>query len=129
MSPDRLVGRDLARYHIESLIGSGGMGTVYRARDSRLDRTVALKVLPETRAADESFRQRFLRESKLLASIDHPNIIPVYEADESDGELYIAMRFVDGPDLGELVRQRGALAPARATVGARRRAGTRRRRP
>jgi serine/threonine-protein kinase len=116
MSSDHLVGRDLARYHIEEVIGRGGMGTVYRAHDSRLDRTVALKVLSIDRRADDSFRKRFLRESRLLASIDHPNIVPIYEADEADGELYIAMRFVAGPDLGRLIAERGALDAVQAVA-------------
>ncbi len=114
MATDRLVGRDFARYHIEAVLGRGGMGVVYRATDLRLGRTVALKVLSDGRASDPSFRDRFLRESRLLASIDHPNIVPIFEADEADGELFIAMRFVPGPELGQLIASESPLDPAKA---------------
>ena len=75
------------------------MGVVYRATEIALQRPVALKLIAEDFAGDRKFRERFQRESMLAASIDHPNVIPVYEAGEVDGELYIAMRFVDGTDL------------------------------
>jgi hypothetical protein len=101
--PFRLDGSELAGYRIESLIGRGGMAYVYRALDQRLGRTVALKVLAPELATDQEFRQRFLRESRLAASIDHPNVIPIYDAGESDGMLYIAMRYVEGSDLKALL--------------------------
>ncbi len=113
---DRLVGRQFGHYTVEGVLGRGGMGTVYRARDSQLDRTVALKVLSTDRATDPSFRTRFLRESKLLASIDHPNIVPVFEAGEVDGDLFIAMRYVTGPELSRLIEERGPLAPVQAAT-------------
>jgi serine/threonine-protein kinase len=75
------------------------MAVVYRAHDPRLDRRVALKILAPELASDEEFRQRFLRESRAAAAVDHPNIIPIYEAGEADGVLFIAMRFVDGRDV------------------------------
>ena len=90
------------------------MGVVYRATDLSLDRTVALKVLAEDVASDPDFRRRFVAESKLAASLDHPNVIPIYAAGEADGVLFIAMRFVDGEDLRTLLRAEGALEPGRA---------------
>jgi serine/threonine protein kinase len=109
-TPDPRVGTDLGPYRIEALIGRGGMGVVYRAMDTRLDRRVALKVLTPELAEDETFRARFLRESRLAASIDDPNIIPVYEAGEVGGTYFLAMRFVDGTDLESRLRN-GPLAP------------------
>src|SRR3954451_8182183 len=87
-------GSEIAGYRIESLIGRGGMAVVYRAEDMRLGRKVALKLLPPLLADSEQFRQRFMRESRLAASLDHPNIVPIYEAGEADGQLFIAMRYV-----------------------------------
>src|SRR5919107_1049935 len=89
------------------------MGVVYRAIDLSLERQVALKVLAEELAEDPAFRARFERESKLAASLDHPNVIPIHSAGEYEGVLYIAMRLVDGSDLRSVVRQ-GPLQPARA---------------
>ncbi|GGO09873.1 hypothetical protein GCM10010116_19800 [Microbispora rosea subsp. aerata] len=109
-----LVGRRLGDYTIEAAVGRGGMATVYRARDQRLGRAVALKVLAPQLAHDDRFRDRFVRESRLVASIDHPNIIPVYEAGERDGLLFIAMRYVEGSDLRELVQTEGPLPVGRA---------------
>jgi streptogramin lyase len=108
------AGSTLADYEVGELIGRGGMGEVYRALDTRLDRPVALKLLAERFAGDDAFRERLLRESRLAASLDHPNVVPVYEAGEADGWLYLAMRFVDGTDLKTLLRRSGALAPERA---------------
>ena len=108
------IGTELAGYRIEGVLGRGGMSVVYLAHDLRLKRNVALKLLAPELAEDEGFRVRFLRESQLAASLDHPNVIPVYEAGEADGLLYIAMRYVLGSDLKELLRAEGALAPVRA---------------
>ena len=99
------VARDLPRgtlivdYRVEAVLGRGGMSIVYLAEDLRLRRHVALKLLAPALANDERFRQRFLSESELAASLDHANVIPVYEAGEADGSLYIAMRYVEGSDL------------------------------
>ncbi len=101
VSDDPQVGTELAGYRIESLLGRGGMGVVYLAEDLRLKRRVALKLLAASLAEDESFRDRFLRESELAASIDHPNIVPIYEAGTTEGLLFIAMRYVEGRDLKE----------------------------
>jgi serine/threonine protein kinase len=111
---DERIGTGLLGYRIEALIGRGGMGVVYRAHDPRLKRNVALKLLAPELAGDERFRERFLRESELAASLDHPNVIPIYEAGEADGVLYVAMRLVDGKDLKTLLAEERTLAPARA---------------
>jgi serine/threonine-protein kinase len=106
------VGEEFGPYRIESVLGRGGMGTVYLATHTRLERRVALKVIASELADDAEFRTRFLRESQLAASLDHPHVIPIYDADEIDGVLYIAMRYVDGPSLQALLRERGALTRA-----------------
>ena len=105
------IGERFGGYTIESLLGRGGMGSVYLATHERLQRKVALKVIAPELAEDEDFRSRFLRESQLAASLDHPHVIPIYDADEVDGVLYLAMRYVDGPSLRELIRERGRLSP------------------
>src|SRR5262245_33953010 len=104
----------LAGHRIEELAGRGGMGVVYRATQLALDRTVALKVIAPGLLEDQTMRDRFVRESQVAASIDHPNVIPVYYAGEEDGVSYIAMRYVGGDDLRAFVRREGRLAPERA---------------
>ena len=106
------TGDTFGGYRIESSLGRGGMGTVFLATHERLGRKVALKVIAPELAHDEDFRARFLRESQLAASLDHPNVIPVYDAGEIDGVLYLAMRYVGGPSLKTLIRERGPLSPA-----------------
>jgi serine/threonine-protein kinase len=101
-------------YRIEEPLGRGGMGVVYRAYDTRLKRTVALKLIAPEFAADERFRERFSRESELAMSLEHPNVVPIHDAGEHDGQLYLAMRCVDGIDLRALLRREGALEPERA---------------
>ena len=119
-------GTEIAGYRIESLIGRGGMAVVYRAEDLRLGRKVALKLLTPQLADSEQFRQRFIRESRLAASLDHPNIVPIYEAGEADGQLFIAMRYVLGPDLKGLLTEQGGQLPAGAgRCGCSARSGTR----
>jgi YVTN family beta-propeller protein len=108
-----LVGAELAGYRIERLLGRGGMGVVYLAEDLRLKRKVALKLLSPVLAEDDDFRARFLHESEIAASLDHPNIVPIYEAGEIEGRLFIAMRYVEGTDLKKQLRQ-GALSPEEA---------------
>src|SRR5215212_12078736 len=92
------------------------MGVVYLAEQVRLRRYVALKLIVPELAQDEEFRRRFERESQLAASLDHPNVIPVYEAGEGDGTLYISMRFVEGHDLRALIHAEGQLESGRATA-------------
>ena len=107
-------GTELGGYRIDGLLGRGGMGIVYRARDLALERNVALKLLAPELAEDVHFRERFHRESRLAASLDHPSIVPVYDAGEVAGRLYIAMRLVDGTDLKRLLAEEGPLEPHRA---------------
>jgi serine/threonine protein kinase/tetratricopeptide (TPR) repeat protein len=110
------AGSRLGGYLLEEQVGTGGMAVVFRARDERLDRPVALKVLAPWLAADEGFRHRFLREARAAAAVDDPHIIPVYEAGEAGGVLFIAMRYVSGGDVKDLLRREGALSAARAAA-------------
>jgi Protein kinase domain/Domain of unknown function (DUF4328) len=112
--PDLMTDTVLAGYRILGPIGRGGMGVVYRAEEPALGRLVALKVLAPALAAHEEFRQRFLREMRLAASIEHPNILPIYRAGEDQGLLYLAMRYVDAHDLREVLRRGGPLEVGRA---------------
>jgi serine/threonine protein kinase len=108
------AGTQVAGYLIGEQIGRGGMAVVYRAHDVRLDRWVALKILAPEIASDESFRQRFISESRAAAAVDHPHVIPVFEAGEADGVLFIAMRYVGGGDLRTLLGQTGPMDAMRA---------------
>jgi hypothetical protein len=110
------AGRRIAGYRVEEEIGRGGMAMVFRARDERLGRLVALKILAPAYAADEGFRHRFIRESRAAAAVDDPHIVPVFEAGEADGVLFIAMRYVPGGDARSLVRREGPMPPARAVA-------------
>jgi predicted ATPase/DNA-binding CsgD family transcriptional regulator len=109
-------GSRIAGYLLEEEIGAGGMAVVFRARDDRLDRPVALKLLTPWLAADEDFRHRFLRESRAAAAVDDPHIIPVYEAGEAGGVLYLAMRYVSGGDIRSRLRRDGPFTTARAAA-------------
>jgi hypothetical protein len=106
-------GTRLRGYRLEEQIGRGGMAVVFRALDERLNRLVALKLMVPAQTLDDAFRQRFVRESQAAAAVDDPHIIPVYEAGEADGVLFIAMRLVRGGDLKTLVARHGPLEPAR----------------
>jgi len=108
---DDLIGASFAGYRVDELVGRGGMGVVYRATDVSLERSVALKLLAPELARDESFRRRFTTESKVAASLDHPNVIPIYHAGEHDDVLYLAMRFVRGEDLRVRLEGAGLLDP------------------
>ena len=107
-------GDKVAGYLLEEQIGQGGMAVVYRAYDERLDRRVALKVLAPSLAADNAFRTRFIRESRAAATVEHPNIIPVYDAGDAGGCLFISMRYVQGGDVRSLLADGKGLPPARA---------------
>ena len=107
-------GSVLADFKIEDVVGRGGMGVVYQAVQLSLGRPVALKLIAPHLADEEGFRERFVRESRLSASIDHPHIVPVYGAGEADGVPYIAMRFVDGVNMRVAIASAGRLEPARA---------------
>jgi hypothetical protein len=115
MSPDPAVGTQVAGYRIVEQVGSGGMGVVYRAEETGLGgRPVALKLLPPALAGDPDFRSRFLREMRVAAAIDHPNIVPIYRAGEDRGLLYLAMRYVHASDLRRALEAEGRLEPDRA---------------
>jgi serine/threonine protein kinase len=103
------AGSEFAGFRIERTLGHGGMGIVYLAREVRLDRDVALKVIRTELAADERFRARFREESRTAASIEHPRVVTVFGAGERDGLLFVSMRYVPGRDLGRLISARGAL--------------------
>jgi len=108
------TGSEFAGCRIEGVLGRGGMGVIYRATELRLGRPVALKLIATEQASDPDVRERFEREARMTASIEHPNVVPVYGAGEEDGHLYLVMRFVPGTDLHHLLRSEGRLAPARA---------------
>ncbi|MGH2823614.1 MAG: serine/threonine-protein kinase, partial [Thermoleophilaceae bacterium] len=108
-------GAVVAGCRVEAVVGRGGMGVVYRATQLSLERPVALKAIAPELAGDPTFRERFKRESRIAASIEHPNVIPVYEAGEGEGVLYLIMRYVEGTDLRALIDAEGGLAPERAT--------------
>src|SRR4051794_35454221 len=111
---DLEIGSVFAGHRIDGRAGKGGMGVVYRATDLQLDRPVALKVVSPEFASDPPFAERFKRESRLAASLDHPNVIPIYHAGEEDGRLYVTMRFVEGTDLAEVLKRDRRLDPERA---------------
>jgi YVTN family beta-propeller protein len=108
------IGSEFVGYRIDELIGRGGMGVVYRAYDLRLKRTVALKLMAPELALDRRFRERFSREAELAMSLEHPNVVPIHDAGDIDGRLYLAMRHVEGTDLRVLLHAEGALDPPRA---------------
>src|SRR3954449_344777 len=111
---DLPIGSELAGCRVEEVLGTGGMGVIYRATDLRLGRPVALKLISADGASGPTLRERFEREARLTAAIDHPNVIPVYGAGEEDGHLYLVMRYVPGTDLHALLRREGRLPPGRA---------------
>jgi serine/threonine protein kinase len=113
---DLALGDEVAGYRIDARLARGGMGVVYRATHLGLDRPVALKVIARELAGDASFRERFLRESRLAARLDHPAVVPVYDSREVDGELIVAMRLVEGGDLRGLIDRTGPLSAERATA-------------
>jgi YVTN family beta-propeller protein len=116
VSADPRFGTELLGYRIEALLGRGGMGVVYKAYDPRLKRYVALKLVAPKLSGDERFRERFLRESELAASLEHPNVIPIHDACEVEGRLAIAMRLVEGSDLKQLLQRERLLDPRRAVA-------------
>src|SRR5213592_965828 len=114
MPPEVRTGTLLAGFRVESLLGEGAMGSVYLAEETNSGRRVALKLLAPELARDERFRQRFLRESQVAGSLDHPHVVPTVAAGDEDGLLYLAMAYVDGSDLRELLRRERRLEPERA---------------
>ncbi len=111
---DLAIGSTVAGYRLDALIARGGMGVVYRATHLGLERPVALKVIAGELADREGFRERFLRESRLAARLDHPSVVPILDSRELDGELIVAMRLVEGGDLRKLIDRRGSLPPGDA---------------
>jgi streptogramin lyase/predicted Ser/Thr protein kinase len=111
---DFSIGDEVAGYRIEGLIARGGMGVVYRATHLGLERPVALKVISRELADRRGFRERFLRESRLAARLEHPSVVPIYDSREADGELLVIMKLVAGGDLRKLIDSEGPLPPARA---------------
>jgi serine/threonine-protein kinase len=112
MAEPPLVGDEYAGYRLLSVLGRGGMSVVYKAENPRLGSVVALKLLAPGLAGDDVFRARFLEESRIAASLNHPNVIPIYDAGSSGGLLYIAMRYVSGTDVRQMIKKRGRLIPA-----------------
>ncbi|PYS40208.1 MAG: hypothetical protein DMF71_13820, partial [Acidobacteria bacterium] len=98
------AGEFVGRYEIRSRLGVGGMGEVYLAQDTKLDRKVALKILPAEVASNQDRMTRFVREAKAAAALNHPNIAHIYEIDEVDGQHFIAMEFIDGETLRQCIR-------------------------
>jgi DNA-binding beta-propeller fold protein YncE len=113
---DPAIGSTLAGYRLDALIARGGMGVVYRATHLALERPVALKVIARQLSGDQQFRDRFLRESRLAARLDHPAVVPVFDAREEDGELIVAMRLIAGGDLRKRIETGGSLPPAEAVA-------------
>ena len=109
-----LVGDEFAGYRTRAVLGRGGMSVVYQAENLRLSSVIALKVLAPELAADDVFRTRFLEESRIAASLNHPNVIPIYDMGSQDELLYIAMRYVSGTDLRQMIKKRGRLQPETA---------------
>ncbi len=110
------IGSSIGGYTIESLLGRGGMSTVFIAEDAKLGRKVALKIMSEELSENEAFRSRFIREAKMAANLEHPNIVPVYDAGEADDVLYLAMRVIRGTDLRRLITEEGPMGAER-TMG------------
>src|SRR5690349_2855446 len=104
-------GDRLGPYEITAAIGEGGMGQVYKARDTRLDRTVAIKILPARLAIDRQFRERFDREARAISQLDHPHICTLHDVGEHDGTAYLVMQYLDGETLEQRL-QRGAMPVA-----------------
>src|SRR5919198_2579631 len=113
MPLDVRTGTVLAGFCVESILGEGAMGTVFLAEEAATGRHVALKVLMPELARDDRFRSRFLRETELAASLDHPHVVPIVASGEEDGTLYLAMAHVEGSDLRKLLRREGPLEPER----------------
>src|SRR5262249_23478641 len=101
-----LLGKTIGHYQIASLLGKGGMGEVYRARDIRLDRTVALKILPAEVAADQERMRRFIREAKAASALNHPHVATIYEIGEVDGLSFITMEYIAGQTLAAKINGR-----------------------
>ncbi len=116
MSEPLQPGDELGDFQLESVIGRGGMGVVYRARQRSLDRVVALKLVRDDIAHLADYRERFLREARVAASVEHESVVTVFHFGEQDGRLYLAMQWIDGEDLRSVLERSGRLAPERAVA-------------
>jgi serine/threonine protein kinase len=103
------IGSTMGGYTLEAVLGRGGMSVVYIAEDSKLARRVALKIMSEELSENEAFRTRFIREAKMAANLEHPSIVPVYDAGEADGVLFLAMRVIRGTDLRRVITEGGPM--------------------
>lgn len=111
MAEELKVGDKLSDFEVLEVAGAGGMGVVYKARQSSLERDVALKVIKDEIASEPEYRERFMREAKLAASVDHPHVVTVYDVGEEDGRLYLVMQWIDGSDLRRVLDSSGRLTP------------------
>lgn len=111
-----MVGEELAGYRLRAVLGRGGMSVVYQAENPRLGSVVALKVMTPELAANDVFRARFLQESRIAASLNHPNVIPIFDTGQHDGLLYLAMRYVEGADLRAVLKEQGRISPSQALL-------------
>jgi len=102
-----MIGKTISHYRIREKLGEGGMGVVYKARDTHLDRFVAIKVLPAEKVADPERKKRFVQEAKTASALNHPNIIHIYDIDQQEGIDFIAMEFVPGKTLDQLIPRHG----------------------
>src|SRR5437867_9106550 len=102
-----MIGKTFSHYRILEKLGEGGMGVVYKVRDTHLDRLVALKILPAERVADPERKRRFVQEAKAASSLNHPHIVTIYDIDEADGVHFIAMEYVTGKTLDQLIPRKG----------------------
>ncbi|MBS1862870.1 MAG: serine/threonine protein kinase [Actinobacteria bacterium] len=116
MTEELKAGDKFGDFEIVQVAGAGGMGVVYKARQRSLDRDVALKVIKDEIAAEPEYRERFLREAKLAASVDHPHVVTVYDVGDEDGRLYLVMQWIDGSDLRQVLDGSGRLTPKRAVA-------------
>ena len=115
MSDDEsLAGTRFGPYELLRLLGAGGMGSVYEARDTNLDRVVALKLISGPHAQDDAYRQRLQREARIAGRLQEPHVVPIHSTGEIDGHLYVDMRLIDGTDLDRVIKQSGPMPPARA---------------
>src|SRR5258708_11879366 len=108
---NELAGRSLGGYQLEVEIGRGSMGVVYRGKQIALEREVAIKVLPQTLARDSSYVARFIREAQIIAGLNHPNIVQIYDAGQQNKLLYFVMEYVQWPTLSSLLHLDGTIAP------------------
>ncbi|MFQ5605610.1 MAG: serine/threonine-protein kinase, partial [bacterium] len=106
-----MIGETISHYRILEKLGAGGMGVVYKAQDTKLGRFVALKFLPPHLSQDEENKKRFIHEAKAASALNHPNIATIYEIDETDGQMFIAMEYIEGKSLQDAIRRGEVTSP------------------